>query len=280
MMTTPGGNHRVALLDTTVQIDRNKSGHRKARISELLEAYDFTVTTSICLLEFKATLIQECITIHNQLRLKRRFTLVRDALTESRHRQARLRSHIFNNLLLVYASSFRVTEQQDERLAEKARLRLESVIPRLYGWFKGSVDAVLPHRIDCTRAGEAPVKKQVSFGVNLPRCSRTGENANKQCCVEEFIRSHAVPLVDHIRRTSDKSEQLERSLSTIENVLTTPHLDLSHEDCRSMGDCLIALEGEGNATHAISSNSSEWELLSEVIGCEFVRVTYPDERSQ
>lgn len=125
----------VALLDTSVQVDRNKSGNRRAVIEQLLSRFDWRVTSSISLLEFKATLIQECITIHNQLRLRKSFTTVRDALLEKQHRQAKLRSHIFNNLINVFGSSLDVAESEDHRLGEKARLRLEQIIPRLYNWF-------------------------------------------------------------------------------------------------------------------------------------------------
>jgi hypothetical protein len=126
----------VALLDTTLQVDRNKSKVRRDQIDEVLGGFDFTVATSICLLEFKATLIQECITIHDKLRAVGRYTPVRDKLTESTHPQAKLRGHIFTNLINVYAPpSFSVSEEYDKRLAEKARLRLERVVPRLYRWF-------------------------------------------------------------------------------------------------------------------------------------------------
>jgi hypothetical protein len=113
----------VALLDTSVQIDRKKMGGRTAHLQQILAEFPVAVTTSICLLEFKATLIQECITIHDNLRLRKRFTVVRDSLLEKKQRQVSLRAHIFNNLLITYASSFNVTEEEDERLATKARLK-------------------------------------------------------------------------------------------------------------------------------------------------------------
>ena len=122
----------VALLDTTVQVDRKKMASRAAQIDQLLAGFPMKVTTSICLLEFKATIIQECITIHDNLRLEKRFTPVRDRLLEKKYRQVSLRAHIFNNLVGVFASSFDITEYEDEELATKARLILQQIIPRLY----------------------------------------------------------------------------------------------------------------------------------------------------
>lgn len=272
----------VALLDNTVQIDRRKSPTRRDRIEELLADFDWTVATSICLLEFKATLIQECITIHDRLRSVGRYTPVVDKLTESNHPQAKLRGHIFRNLINVFApSSFDVTEERDQRLAEKARLRLEVVIPRLYRWFTGSsVDAVLMDGVECTRALEPPEKKKVAFGVNLPICRR---GQNKFCRIEEFIRAKGVNLTEQLREflagiPEDKASQLRRACALFEQVLVDSTLELSHSDCRRAGDCLIVLEAMEHATHALSTNASEWEPLCQMVSLEFIKVDYPREK--
>ncbi len=274
----------IALLDNTIQVDRTKMGNRAARIDELLSDFPFKVATSICLLEFKATLIQECITIHDNLRLRKRFTLVRDSLLEKDYRQQSLRAHIFNNLLHTYASSFEITEREDERLATKARLKLEQDIPRLYDWFvRESVDAVLQDGIRCTRAAERPDKKgRVSFRPNLPKCI---PGKNKTCSVEAFIRAHAGFMVPAVRGVfakigEEQSEQLGRACQLFETVARNLDLQLTHSDCRKAGDCLIALEGKDRATHAVSTNASEWAHLSRILGLEFVHVRYPDEKTR
>ncbi len=269
----------VALLDTTVQVDRMKGKTRRDRIDEILKEYDWKVTTSICLLEFKATLIQQCITIHDALRTVGRYTPVVDHLTESWHPQAKLRGHIFRNLINVYAqSSFDVTEERDRKLAEKARLALEDTIPRLYKWFtKKSVDAVLKEEIACTRALEAPVKKGVSFDVNIPNCKR---GTNKFCRVEEFIRTKAAGFAKQLEAElaglDDKdSHQLHRTCQLFKRVLDNDDVELSNGDCRKAGDCLIALEGSEHATHGLSTNASEWGPICRLLSSVFVRVEYP-----
>jgi len=273
---------RVALLDNTVQVDRRKSKTRSCRIEELLSQFEWKVSTSICLLEFKATLIQECITIHDSLRSVGMYTPVHDRLTESMHRQAKLRGHIFQNLINVFApSSFDVTEERDRRLAEKARLRLEMVIPALYTWFtKKSVDAVLRDEIGCSRALEPPQKKRVAFGVNLPKCEK---GKNKFCRVEEFIRAKAATLLERLEAIlregpQERLTQLRRTCELFRSVLQEPGIDLSHNDCRRAGDFLIALEGREIATHALSTNASDWEPICQILQREFVRVDYPAER--
>src|SRR5438067_4136307 len=127
---------RRALLDTTVQLDRRKTESRNQKLETLLAGFGWRFSTGISLVEFKATVIQECLTIHNQLRRTgARFTRVRDALLEKHGQQISLRAHIFNNLISVFGSSFEITEERDLLLAEKVRLQLESIIPRLYAWF-------------------------------------------------------------------------------------------------------------------------------------------------
>ncbi len=258
--------------------------NRAARNDQILSDFPFKVTTSICLLEFKATLIQECITIHDNLRLRKRFTLVRDSLLEKDYRQESLRAHIFNNLLRTYASSFDITAREDERLATKARLKLEQDIPRLYDWFvRESVDTVLRDGICCTRAAERPDKKgRVSFRPTLPRCVR---GSNKTCSVERFIRRHAEFVLAALRGLltelgDDLSTQLGQAYELFEKVANNVDLELSHNDCRRAGDCLIALEAKDRATHAVSTNASEWQHLSRILGFEFVHVRYPDEKTR
>src|SRR5262249_61657508 len=91
-----GRKPRCALLDTTIQLDRRKSEPRKQKLESLLAGFDWKFSTGLSLVEFKATIIQECITIHNQLRRSAsRFTRVRDALLEKQGQQISLRAHIF-----------------------------------------------------------------------------------------------------------------------------------------------------------------------------------------
>lgn len=269
---------RIALLDTTIQLDRIKMPRRRERLDALLAEFDWKVTTSAVLLEFKATIVQECITIHNQLRRRgARFTYVRDTLLEKQHRQVSLRSHIFNNLISIFPPANReLTEEADIRLAEKARLTLENQIPRLYRWFRASVDAVLQDELGCNRAAEPPRKKEVSFDVNLPKCRR---GVNKTCCVEEFLRKNAGEMLPWLHEQASVSEQFERAASVFQAIQNDPARDLSHEACRRVGDCLIMLEARRQATHALSTNAKEWEPLAKLLGFEFVRVDYPDEET-
>lgn len=281
MMREPGqegeSKHSVALLDTSVQIDRKKSAHRAGVLNRALEQFDWTVATSISVLEFKATVIRQCITIHAELAGKGRFTVVRDALQEKKHPQSRLRAHIFNNLIQVFASSFEVTEDEDRRLAEKARLALEGQIPRLYKWFTTeSVGSVLSGDIQCSRAKEPPVKKRKAFDTNLPECRR---GKNKWCNVEGFIRDVALSYRSQISELMAESDQLKKTLQVFDKVASDDACDLSHSDCRNAGDCLIAMEARKHATHAVSTNAREWAVLSRIFGYEFVHIEYPAEQT-
>ena len=269
---------RRALLDTTVQLDRQKTEARRQKLESILAEFDWKFSTGISLVEFKATVIQECITIHNQFRRTgARFTRARDALLEKKGRQISLRAHIFNNLLHVFASSFDISEETDSRLAEKARLLLENIIPQLYDWFaKESVDTVLNDRIACDRANEPPRKKRAAFEINLPECKR---GTNKNCHVERVIRQAGPQLTILLEPHITHSDQLRNAVDTFRKVLENTKTELSHGDCRRAGDCLIALEAEGKATHVLSSNAREWKPLSDVLGFEFVQIAFPEEKT-
>ncbi len=270
-----------ALLDTTVQVDRVKCGSRKETLDRLISAFGFKFVASLSVVEFKATFIQECITIHNQLRINgARFTRVRDSLLEKNHPQKGLRSHIFNNFINVFApSSFDVTLEQDQQLAEEARLLLENQIPEVFRWFSSheSVDSVLRDKLRCDRALEPPVKKTAAFGTNLPVCRR---GVNKTCRVETLIRDDSPKLVNGLGTAILESSQLSRAATVFDSVHLDPNRELSVEDCRRAGDCLIALEALGSVTHALSSNAREWAPISKAAGFEFVHTEFPEEKTR
>jgi hypothetical protein len=276
--TAGSSTPRRALLDTTVQLDRRKTEARKQKLESLLQEFGWKFSTGISLVEFKATVIQECITIHNQLRRTgARFTRVRDALLEKQGRQISLRAHIFNNILQVFASSFDISEEKDCRLAEKARLLLENIIPQLYHWFeKESVDTILNDRLACDRAQEPPRKKRAAFEVNLPECKR---GKNKNCHVEKVVRQEGPRLMRLLEPHLAASEQLQMAVDIFRSVVEDAKTELSHGHCRRAGDCLIALEAEGKATHALSSNGREWKPLAEVLGFEFISIVFPEEKT-
>jgi hypothetical protein len=272
---------RTAIVDTTIQIDRQKTGVRRKAIESLLAEYTCVAATSIGLLEFKATLIQECITIHDRLKLIGRFTRARDGLIESTHPQSRLRAHIFNNLVTVFApSSHDISEEEDAKLADMSRLKLAADIPRLYDWFKASVDRYLDSAIACTRADERPRFKNVAFEVNLPKCRR---GLNKNCKVEELFRRRRQFFDDLKQRIDGRDDltQLQGTVEVYERIVADDAIDVSHSDCRKAGDCLQALEGiEEGATHALSTNARDWETVCGTSDMTFVHVTYPEEKAK
>jgi len=273
-------NIRRAVLDTSVQVDRVKSGQRNDWLTTILTTFEWRFTTSIALLEFKATVLQEMIFIHDNLRRPgARFSYVRDEVTESQHRQKALRLHIFNNILTISASSHRTTEVDDLRLAEKARLLLEDHIVELYDWFASekSVDQLLSDRVRCNRAADRPEKKRARFATNLPECVR---GRNKSCRVETVLREKAAPLRPQLEPLAtpvgeEPQNQFRKSLTLIDRVVEDPKIELTHGDCRRAGDLLIGLEAHELATHAVSTNANEWQPLSEILGFEFVPIYYP-----
>jgi hypothetical protein len=268
---------KSVLVDTSIQIDRLKAKHRKDRIESALSEFEFTLSTGISVLEFKATVIAECILIHDTLRQKGHFTLAQDVLLEKNARQVKLRGHIFRNIIRIQESSFTIDEQKDRLLAEQARLQLQRIIPRLYTWFmEDSVDAIQTSEVFCTRASEEPKLKRVAFSTNLPLC-KTGEN--KFCKVEQFVREKAATLAAMLRSTTD-SQQVLKACDLIDEIVSdATKNDLSHGDCRTLGDCLIALEGR-TASHALSTNQRDWIPICAALNKEFVPMAYPEDKGR
>ena len=92
-------------------------------------------------------------------------------------------------------------------------------------------------------AKEPPTKKTAAFSTNLPTCRR---GFNKTCRVEELILAERETIDLRLEQLSERSEQLTRAISVFRSVLDKPSTELSVDDCRRAGDCLIALEGMGS----------------------------------
>jgi hypothetical protein len=269
------------IVDTSVMIDLIKTGHRSATIEALIRRFHTKTTTSIALLEYKATVMAVCIKIHADLRRYKKFTYVRDVLQEKNYKQSKLRAHIFSNWVAISAPSLAlpgahaaITPQEDERLGEKARLKLEMIIPYLYQRFQNVVDDIAISGINCTRAQEPPKLLTAAFDTNLPNCSRE----NKSCNVEAFIRNRLVPVVDRLRSLPDAMpDQIASACEVVDQVAADASIDVSHSQCRRCGDLLIALEGleeTPTPTHLMSTNEREWKYLAERLGVCFTEVNY------
>jgi hypothetical protein len=195
-------------------------------------------------------------------------------LLEKKHPQIGLRSHIFNNILNIFVGS-NESEENDRKAAERARIRIQSLVPKLYRDFHDLVSSVQP-TMKCDRAKERPVFKRRAFDTNIPRCKR---GVNKTCVVERFIRESIIPRLEEITTAAEEadSDQLVKTCGLCQKVNTMPDIDLSSSDCRSAGDCLIIFSAEKLATHTLSTNAREWAPLSKLIGAEFSHVTYPGE---
>jgi hypothetical protein len=81
---------RVVLLDTSILVDNFKSRTRRKEIETAKKGFDWSITTDIAILEFKAVLIREMAGIHGALRFYKRFTVARDVMLEKKHRQVSL----------------------------------------------------------------------------------------------------------------------------------------------------------------------------------------------
>ncbi|WP_143393284.1 hypothetical protein [Fimbriiglobus ruber] len=252
-------------------------------IAAELAQFGWKFATGITVLEFKATIIEACIFLHQAFRRAAHFSSVVDAVTESAHRQQALRLHIIHNMLQIVHGVPPTMPNREVQMAEMAAEQLETVIPHLYDSVHSpdNADAILTDKIRCTRASERPEKLTARFATNLPVCVR---GKNKHCTVERAIRDHASRLEPTLEAGATpvggaNPNQFRKSLDLVRRVCTDPRAELSHGDCRNIGDCLIAIEGAEAATHAVSTNRREWEPLSSCFGMQFVHLTYPDERS-
>jgi hypothetical protein len=150
--------------------------------------------------------------------------------------------HIFNNMIGVFGYSFEISEEEDRRLAEEARLLIEPLIPKIFRDVQALVDSI-QRKVECTRAVEAPRKRIVTFDASIPRCVR---GKNKTCCIESFIKDQILPSLDNIKKVAsnlgDDGYQFNRACDVFASVAGDGNKELSQDACRRAGDCLIGVK--------------------------------------
>ena len=136
--------------------------------------------------------------------------------------------------------------------------------------------AVLDTSVLIDRLKSASRRARIQDLLGAFDCKR---GRNKFCTIEKFIRERSESILGDLHGLAAVSEQFARAAKVFESVNRDQKRELSHSDCRRAGDCLIALEAQNHASHAISTNAREWEPIAKLVGLEFVRVLYPDEET-
>lgn len=238
-------------LDTSIQISRKGfDGTEINKIKDILNEYDFVCTSSFVQLEFKQSYIQDLVYLHRTLVIEKTFS---GALYVTKNLNAhpghnRKISNLLTSLCICFAGTkaFSCEDDFDKVLAEKIALYLEIIIEDSWDWFERDV-AHISKETGCIRSKVPPIKKAKYFDARIKKC----KSEKIHCTLNKFFEKNKDAfnaILDHIKSLDDsekkKPSELNKIVLTIENGLKNPDNMCNSDQCKRLGDALIAVEAK------------------------------------
>ena len=261
-------------LDTSIQISR-KSGDETetSKIEDFLNQHNFLCTSSYVRLEFKQSFIQDLRFLHRELFFEKSFIRVFSRVRRMNAHPGHKRkiTNILTALLgwVAKTKSFHSDDNLDKDLAEHIELYLELVLENIWNWFEKSVI----HISDCTgclRAKEPPKKKMNVFDVRVGKCKST----KIRCKLNKFFKEKEKEfngIKDYIRKLDESEKknpkELEGLALTIEEGLKSPDVLCETQNCRKLGDALIAVEAK-HFKKLFTKDTDQAKVICEPIALE------------
>ena len=228
-------------LDTTIQIEKI-FGRDRSEIFEYLKEKD-VLTSSYVLMEFKRTVIQDCITLHTYLLEEGDLESTFIRLSELRSYDHRIASRIYKILSGMC--------EQDNIKYEKVLERLEDLIEsELLGYFFYNVKS-----IDETKCGLAKeeIAKDETYSLDLS-CKR----GHKKCEIEYFITTNRCEFC-RLLEGLQSYQEFEKVCDSLKEVLEDPEKARGRKNCWRLGDCIISIESP--KTRTILTTDHHYEII-------------------
>ncbi len=237
-------------IDTSIQISRQGTDDDEiAKIDSVLTKHDFKSTSTYVRLEFKQSYIQDLAYLHRNLVEKKSLAevmLLAKALT-SHPGHSRKLSMILGALAKSFGDmkSFHSDSDVDRDLAAQLSVYFEIVLEDIWGWFNEESVDYISDCTECIRSMEPPKKKVASFDVKVGTC----KTQKIRCSLNKFFKDKIAEFTairDYINvlpeAAKDKPEELKRIVAIIEKGLADPDSLCNSQDCRGLGDALVAVE--------------------------------------
>lgn len=237
-----------ALIETTIQIDRIFKSKKKAAIKEYMDKNECYCSTYV-LGEFKANIIHDFLTLYGIIRTESNFKDVQEAITEvyGSSRQKSRYLLLLTKLQRDYGDDYALVKEQLEEYPELLLHRFEKgIAPRL-------IDST-----DCARAkAELDTEHMIWKGKGV-QCRKS----YNQCAVKQFWEKHQKLVCD-----LEKAENIQDKMNDpLKNLYEKGEIPKGNA-CRSLGDCIIALESlELENGCVVMSNIADYEPICRKIG--------------
>lgn len=236
-------------LDTSIQISRKCADETEInKIKEVLNGYDFICTSSFVRLEFKQSHIQDLVYLHKILVAEGTFSgaVYRTKMLNAHPGHHRKISNLLDAVCKYFAStnSFSSEDYFDKDLAEKIAVYLEIIIEDSWDWFETNVMHI-SEDTGCVRSKVPPNKGAKYFDARIQKC----KSEKIYCTLNKFFEKKKdafKAILDYIKYLDDsekkKPDELNKIALTIEEGLKNPDYMCNSDQCKRLGDALIAVE--------------------------------------
>ncbi len=241
------------LLDTTVQIERIFKRAKKEKIEKIIAEHRCGSSTYV-LGEYKSTIVKDFVALYNIMCMEDSLAGVREHINDTVfHRHFQRIYYIYNDICKLYNDDFELIK---EHLGMYPKL-LEHRF--WYGLEPGLMDGTRCHRAKAKVLVQG--KKAEIPDVN---CSKK-DNFCQSC---EFFEMHREAFLE----LKDEKNLPEKMKNAIRKVLEGSEL-LKGDICRTLGDCIIALEALGTEGNMVcTTNEKDFRPICNAIGINMCQV--------
>ncbi|GAX59107.1 hypothetical protein SCALIN_C01_0038 [Candidatus Scalindua japonica] len=236
-------------LDTSIQVSRKSSDENEInKINDILDKCDFICTSSFVQLEFKQSYIQDLVYLHKILVNEKTFSgaFLRTKKLNAHPDHRRKISNLLDAMGQFFANtnSFSSEDNFDKEIAEQMVIYLEIIIEDIWDWFESDVKHV-SEDTGCVRSKVPPKKKGRYFDARIQKC----KSEKIHCKLNKFFEEKQdafKAILDYIKSLDDsekkKPGELNKIVLTIEEGLKNPDNMCNSDQCKRLGDALIAVE--------------------------------------
>lgn len=241
-----------ALIETTIQINRIFKSKKRAEIKAFMKENECYCSTYV-LGEFKANMVHDFLTLYGIVRTENNMVDVYEAIAEvygSSRQKSRL-ILLLTNLQRDYGDDYELIREQLEVYPELLLYR-----------FRQGIDPKLLNSTDCTRAKAVLDTEHMTWRDKGIQCRKDCI----QCAIAQFWDKNK-ELVHDLEKADGIQNKMENPLRNLNENGEIPRGNA----CRSLGDCIIALESlELEEGCVVTSNEADYAPICHKIGAQMV----------
>lgn len=264
--------------DTSIHIARLlREPEIKKMIEQRLASYDFVVSSSVVVQEFKRRVMPEAIYLINQLNHRGSYQKVKRHVTHVLPDIMKRKRQICLGMLESIFES--VGNADDSELTERAIRYLHTLIKHSITYFKRKLDTVIPGT-EC-HLSKLPIKVRVpykKYDLVEKKCSKV----YPPCPVADFLKEKTElckQILKYLSALKDKTKELESTLEFLRGIIDNPDTIHENEPCYCVGDLLIALESN-KIPDFYTMNYKESKFFCDVLDQDLIVLPHNPDKSE